>query len=277
MHKKSVFFGIGIGILGMALVSFLAYAVQRSYYLDENARLLYLLGESLQNEPGFEGELGLDDEYIIGRAMEIGMVFYNEAENYLIETENYLNDDIDEFGNSVFDDDNGFVQEGVNGEYTHLQEDDAAGLDEDLQEALEEALHEASQEALEETPQETLASLLPSPQPTQPSPQPQPQQLQPLGTAPPQAQLQPQTQAPIVRPPVVIRPIDGGMAVNIPANATATEFAIAAQDAGVVANTMEFLEFLSRGGYTRRLVAGDFEIPLGASMEDIVGIIVYGN
>jgi len=78
MHKKSVVFGIGIGILAMVLVSLAAYNIQRASFREEIGRLLAELdNETTPYMP--------DTETLINTARELGMVFEYEIEPEIIE------------------------------------------------------------------------------------------------------------------------------------------------------------------------------------------------
>jgi len=77
MHKKSVLFGMGIGILMMVAVTFVTYIVQRAAYLNENTRLMAMVDE-LEAAPVVGSPV--DSEYIVIRARSIGMVFPDEVE-----------------------------------------------------------------------------------------------------------------------------------------------------------------------------------------------------
>jgi len=78
MHKKSIFFGIGIGILAMVAITFVAYIVQRAAHVNENIRLVALLEAAETAPPGNNGEIAVDSYYVIDRARDMGMVFPNE-------------------------------------------------------------------------------------------------------------------------------------------------------------------------------------------------------
>ena len=76
MHRRSMFFGMGIGILAMVAITFVAYTVQRTAYLNENTRLTALL-EAAEIAPE---QRPVDSYYVIDRARSIGMVFPDEVQ-----------------------------------------------------------------------------------------------------------------------------------------------------------------------------------------------------
>jgi hypothetical protein len=80
MHKKSMFFGIGVGILVMVAVSFVTYTVQRASYLNEQARLMAMV-EDLEARPQ---AAPVDTIYVVNRARDIGMVFPDEIEPEIV-------------------------------------------------------------------------------------------------------------------------------------------------------------------------------------------------
>jgi len=73
MHKKSVIFGIGIGVLAMVLVSLAAYAIQRGAHRDEVASLHEMLEYERAVVPP---QPDVDD--LMNWARELGMVFAHE-------------------------------------------------------------------------------------------------------------------------------------------------------------------------------------------------------
>jgi len=75
MHKRSVFFGVGIGILVMVAIAFGTYMVQLATHASETARLVALLEEQGHIIPD-----GVDSDYVLARARELGMVFPAEVE-----------------------------------------------------------------------------------------------------------------------------------------------------------------------------------------------------
>lgn len=75
MHRKSLFFGIGFGSLAAVLLIFIVYIIQRSAYFDEISGL----EELLDNEPN-QIYAELQDEDIILRARELGMIFFYEID-----------------------------------------------------------------------------------------------------------------------------------------------------------------------------------------------------
>ena len=80
MHKRSMFFGLGIGILAMVAISFVTYTVQRTSYLNEQARLIAMV-EELEAAPV---AVPVDTDYVVNRARGIGMVFPDEVEPEII-------------------------------------------------------------------------------------------------------------------------------------------------------------------------------------------------
>jgi len=75
MHRKSLFFGIGIGSLVAVMIVFVAYIIQRASYINEISRL----EELLYNEP-YQVYAELHDEDIILMARELGMIFFHEID-----------------------------------------------------------------------------------------------------------------------------------------------------------------------------------------------------
>ncbi|MCL2376856.1 MAG: hypothetical protein FWC76_05600 [Defluviitaleaceae bacterium] len=91
MHKRSVFFGVGIGILVMVVVAFGTYIVQRAAHTSETNRLVALLEEHYHIVPS-----EVDYDYVIDRAREFGMVFPAEIETPVdVEPINAQNDQTD--------------------------------------------------------------------------------------------------------------------------------------------------------------------------------------
>ena len=76
MHRRSMFFGMGVGILAMVAITFVAYTIQRTVYLNENNRLTALLeAAEITPEPP-----PVDSNYVIDRARSLGMVFPDEVQ-----------------------------------------------------------------------------------------------------------------------------------------------------------------------------------------------------
>ena len=71
MHRKSLFFGMGLGILCTVAIAFGAYAVQRRAFANEAAL-------SLASPPLSDDADKIDPEYLVIRAREMGMVFPDE-------------------------------------------------------------------------------------------------------------------------------------------------------------------------------------------------------
>jgi len=80
MHKKSMFFGMGIGILAMVAVSFVTYIVQRTAHLNENTQLMAMVEELEAATPAGS----VDSYYVIDRARSIGMVFPDEIDPQIV-------------------------------------------------------------------------------------------------------------------------------------------------------------------------------------------------
>jgi len=78
MHKKSVFFGMGIGMVCMVLIAFAAYTVQRAANANE-ADFLTAYDPNYEAEDAGEDTFELDHDFIVALAREMGMVFLDEV------------------------------------------------------------------------------------------------------------------------------------------------------------------------------------------------------
>ena len=84
MHKKSLFFGMGIGILAMVAISFFTYVVQRSAHLNAIDELRGRL-EASEMAYATPPEINpVDIYFIVDRARDLGMVFPDEIEPEII-------------------------------------------------------------------------------------------------------------------------------------------------------------------------------------------------
>jgi len=182
MHKKSVIFGIGIGILAMVLVSLVAYNIQRASHRDEVARLLYALEYERNNPP-------------------------------------------------------------PQPDWEHL---------------------------IESMPHENTPEPMPTPEPTpvpqyDPPEEPEPITLNPIDepTVPEEPQSPQSPQSP-----------SGYVWVHIPVNIAATEIVNILGDAGVVENRAALLVFLVDNNFDRTVMAGNFLMPVNASFQEILDIIL---
>jgi len=118
MYKKSLLFGIGVGILVMALISFGAYVIQRGAFRNDIAELQgqlddaaeWLLTQTPSNAP-YPAYFSDDD--VLARARELGMVFADELKTD-IEAENEADSENNNAEYYSSDDENGY--DGENGE-----------------------------------------------------------------------------------------------------------------------------------------------------------------
>ena len=202
MHRRSMFFGMGVGILAMVAITFVAYTIQRTVYLNENNRLTALLeAAEITPEPP-----PVDSNYVIDRARSLGMVFPDEVQMEVAAHLETVGDEVQYVYNSY------------------------AGYGEEY--------YEPYEEPYEEQPEA----------PADPDPTP----------APPVTDYLP-------------------WRMTIPEGITASQVAFEFGYMGVVENGDEFLRFLVDNGYSTSIQAGSFEVPRGASFQEIVNIIVYGR
>ena len=90
MNKKAMIFGIGVGILLTVLIAFGAYLLQRNSHrnnmadlqaaLDMTADELATALDAQTTEVVIEIEAEIDDDTIMSRARELGMIFADEIE-----------------------------------------------------------------------------------------------------------------------------------------------------------------------------------------------------
>jgi len=82
VHKRSIIFGIGIGMLIVSLISLGVYSIQRGGHRREVAELEYLLEASQNAELAYENNLlaPMDEEAAIQLARALGMVFVDEID-----------------------------------------------------------------------------------------------------------------------------------------------------------------------------------------------------
>ena len=206
MHRRSMFFGMGVGILAMVAITFVAYTVQRTVYLNENTRLTALL-EAAEITPEPQS---VDSYYVINRARNLGMVFPDEVQTEVAAhfPEPAVGDEVQYVYNSYAD----YPEEYYGPPYEEPYEE----------------------------------------QPADPHPTPEP------------------TPEPLVAayPP---------WSFTIREGVTASQVAFEFGYVGVVEDGDEFLRFLVDNSYSTSILAGSFEVPRGATFEEIVNIIVYGN
>jgi len=94
MTKKSLIFGIGVGILLMALISLGAYMIQRNSHRNNLADLRATLDATTDeliialDTQAPQINIGLDDNVIITRARELGMIFADEIEMPIVPESN---------------------------------------------------------------------------------------------------------------------------------------------------------------------------------------------
>ena len=112
MHKKSMLFGVGVGILSMVAISFVTYVVQRAAHFDENSRLMAMV-EQHEAAPVANS---VDADYIVDRARDIGMIFPDEAEPevvlYTPDPDLDFYDDENNEAEPVLDSDEGHIEDG---------------------------------------------------------------------------------------------------------------------------------------------------------------------
>ncbi|MCL2572993.1 MAG: hypothetical protein FWE34_00395 [Defluviitaleaceae bacterium] len=221
MHRKSMVFGIGIGILVMVAVSFVTYIVQRAAHLNENANLVAMVHEQ-ENNISFLEALAAENQgtivdayYVIDRARDIGMVFPAEIEPQVIvyTPESVEDEDVEEVYNS----------------YDDIDEPDEP----DLQEPDDD--DQAEQQEIVDT-------------------------------------NQPDTHVAVAQPDENMHP-----PFIISSGVTASEVSSFFEQGSIVESGDDFLQFLINNGYATSILAGSHAVPRGASFEEIVNIIVYGN
>ena len=234
-----MFFGVGIGILAMILITFIAYVIQRSAYINEAAGLQMLLQQALEDAANFE----IETDDLVELARGIGMIFPDEYEIDAIESEeNYEEQNMDFLEN----------------------EDEQSDIFEEIEEPEELALIE----------QETIQVIEPPPTPP-PTPMPTPQPT-PEPTPTPSPALPPEIpETPELSEPTITEPAPEGMAwVDIPVSANATDVSAILESEGIISSREEFLFFLIENGYTRRILDGRFSLPLDGDFEEIIRTIL---
>ena len=210
MHKKSFTFGIGTGILAAVLVLFIAYIIQRNFYMNQQADLEMRFVELLEQIN--EEEMSTVD--IVAYALELGMIFPEEP----VSDESEIAIDIDE--EDVVE--------------LHNEDEDQ---DQDQHENEDEGEDGADEQQIFQ-PQFTPAI---TPAPT---------------------------------PPSFVAIDDTQVLIDIPFGNYAYDIVTLLWQAQVISDMEAFAQFLTDNDYDNIIMSGSFVLPINASFEDIISVIL---